>query len=291
MAIQLPARFLTPRLTLAAAFLVIIAAPSLRAQRHRDGVAFGDTAEWIDDCQGEGRRSYYDGDDRERHCEVRTTTVRAGGGTISMDAGQNGSIAIRGGDVETITVIAKIAATASTQGEAEAIAKQVKINVTPTQITSDGPDQTNHRNWYVSFDVIVPRSAAVIARTHNGGVSLEGLTGRSEAHAVNGPVSIYNMSGEVIGRTQNGPVVADLQGTKWQGAGLDLQTTNGPVNLRIPDGYNAHLETGTVNGPMRFDFPVTVQGNINRRLSLELGKGGPTIRAVTTNGPVVVRRT
>jgi len=291
MASQLPARFLTPRLTLAAAFLVIIAAPSLRAQRHRGGVAFGDTAEWIDDCQGEGRRGYYDGDDRERHCEVRTTTVRAGGGTISMDAGQNGSIAIRGGDVETITVIAKIAATASTQAEAEAIAKQVKITVTPTQITSDGPDQTNHRNWYVSFDVIVPRSAAVIARTHNGGVSLEGLTGRSEAHAVNGPVSIYNMSGEVIGRTQNGPVVADLQGTKWQGAGLDLQTTNGPVNLGIPDGYNAHLETGTVNGPMRFDFPVTVQGNINRRLSLELGKGGPTIRAVTTNGPVVVRRT
>jgi hypothetical protein len=291
MAIQPPVRFLTPRLTIVAALLVIIAAPSLRAQRHRDGVAFGDTAEWIDDCQGEGRRSYYDGDDRERHCEVRTTTVRAGGGPISIDAGQNGSIAIRGGDVETITVIAKIAATAGTQAEAEAIAKQVKIDVTPTEITSDGPDQTNHRNWYVSFDVIVPRAAAIVARTHNGGVSLEGLTGRSEAHAVNGPVSIHNMSGEVIGRTQNGPVVADLQGTKWQGVGLDLQTTNGPVNLGIPDGYNAHLETGTVNGPMRFDFPVTVQGNINRRFSVELGNGGPTIRAVTTNGPVVVRRT
>jgi hypothetical protein len=285
------ARWFTPRLTIASALLVCVAAPSLRAQRHREGIAFGDTAAWIDDCLDETRHSYYDNDDRERHCEVRTTTVRAGGGTISMDAGRNGSISIRGGDVETITVIAKIAATASTQGEADAIAKQVKINVTSTQIMSDGPDQTNHRNWYVSFDVIVPRSAGVMARTQNGGVSLEGLTGRSEAHAVNGPVSIHNMSGEVIGRTQNGPVVADLQGTKWQGVGLDLQTTNGPVNLRIPDGYNAHLETGTVNGPMRFDFPVTVQGRINRRLSFDLGSGGPTIRAVTTNGPVVVRRT
>ena len=284
-------RCFTPRLTIASALLLCVAAPTLRAQRHREGVAFGDTAAWIDDCLDETRHSYYDNDDRERHCEVRTTTVRAGGGTISMDAGRNGSISIRGGDVETITVIAKIATTASTQGEADAIAKQVKINVTPTQITSDGPDKTNHRNWYVSFDVIVPRAAAVMARTQNGGVSLEGLTGRSEAHAVNGPVSIHNMSGEVVGRTQNGPVVADLQGTKWQGVGLDLQTTNGPVDLRIPDGYNAHLETGTVNGPMRFDFPVTVQGRINRRLSFDLGSGGPTIRAVTTNGPVVVRRT
>ena len=291
MASPLSTRCFTPRLTIASALLLCVAAPTLRAQRHREGVAFGDTAAWIDDCLDETRHSYYDNDDRERHCEVRTTTVRAGGGTISMDAGRNGSISIRGGDVETITVIAKIAATASTQGEADAIAKQVKINVTPTQITSDGPDQTNHLNWYVSFDVIVPRAAAVMARTQNGGVSLEGLTGRSEAHAVNGPVSIHNMSGEVVGRTQNGPVVADLQGTKWQGVGLDLQTTNGPVDLRIPDGYNAHLETGTVNGPMRFDFPVTVQGRINRRLSFDLGSGGPTIRAVTTNGPVVVRRT
>jgi len=62
------------------------------------------------------------------------------------------------------------------------------------------------------------------------------------------------------------------------------------VNLYIPAGYNARLETGTVNGPMRFDFPVTVQGRITKQLSTDIGSGGPTIRAVTTNGPVVVRR-
>jgi DUF4097 and DUF4098 domain-containing protein YvlB len=290
MASRLLERFSTPRPTIALALLLIFTAPRLQAQHSRDGVAFGDTAAWLDDCLDEGRRGYY-GEDRERHCEVRTTTVRAAGGTISMNAGQNGSISIRGADVQTITVIAKIAATAYTQAEADDIAKHVTLTVTPTQITGDGPSQTNHRNWSVSFDVTVPRSAGVVARTQNGGVSLEGLTGRSEAHAVNGPVRIQDMSGEVIGRTENGPVMADLQGTKWQGVGLDLQTTNGPVNLRIPDGYNAHLETGTVNGPMQFDFPVTLQGRINRRLSLELGSGGPTIRAVTTNGPVVVRRT
>ena len=277
-------------ITIASALLLLCAAPQLHAQKHRDRVAFGDTASWLDDCLDDGHHGYDDGDDRERHCEVRTMTVRAGTGTISLDAGQNGGISIRGGDVQTITVIAKIAATARTQVEAAEIAKQVKIEVTPTRVTSDGPDQTNHRNWYVSFDVIVPRGASVNAQTHNGGVSLEGLTGRSEARAVNGPVTVTDMSGEVIGRTQNGPVVAYLKGTKWQGAGLDLQTTNGPVNLSIPDGYNAHLETGTVNGPMRFDFPVTVQGRIDRRLSLDIGSGGPTIRVVTTNGPVVVRR-
>lgn len=284
------ARLIMTRLA-AACVLLLLTTPALHAQHYHDRTEFGDTAAWLDDCEDEARHGYYDSDDaRERHCEVRTITVKATGGTISMDAGRNGSIAIRGADVSTITVIAKIVTTARTQAEADDVARQVKIDVTPTQVESDGPDQTNHRNWYVSFDVLVPRSASVAARTQNGGVFLEGLTGRSEAHAVNGPVSVREMSGDVIGRTQNGPVIAVLQGKKWQGAGLDLQTQNGPVNLSIPDGYNAHVETGTVNGPMRVDFPVTVQGQLNRRLSLDLGGGGPTIRVVTTNGPVVLRR-
>lgn len=274
-----------------ACVLLLFTAPALHAQRYRERLQFGDTAAWLDDCEDEGRHSYHDSDEaRERQCEVRTTTVRATGATISMDAGRNGSIAIKGADVGEITVIAKIVTTARTQAEADDVARQVTINVTSTQVGSDGPDQTNHRSWYVSFDVLVPRAASVSARTQNGGVFLEGLTGRSEAHAVNGPVSVREMSGHVIGRTQNGPVIAVLEGKKWQGAGLDLQTQNGPVNLSIPDGYNAHVETGTVNGPMRVDFPVTVQGQINRRLSLDLGSGGPTIRVVTTNGPVVLRR-
>ena len=275
----------------AIALLLLSAAPSLHAQRNRDRVAFGDTAAWLDDCEDETRHGYYRGDDaRARRCEVRTMTVNASGGTISMDAGRNGSISIRGADVATITVISKIVTTARTQAEADELGRQVKVSVTPTQIGSDGPDQLSRRNWHVSFDVVVPRSAAVVARTQNGGVTLEGLRGRSEAHAVNGPVNVRDMSGDVTGRTQNGPVIAELSGLRWEGKGLDLQTQNGPVNLSIPEGYNAHLETGTVNGPMQFDFAVTVQGRIDRRLSVDLGKGGPTIRAVTTNGPVVVRR-
>ena len=107
---------------------------------------------------------------------------------------------------------------------------------------------------------------------------------------MNGPVSVYEMAGDVTGRTQNGPINAELRGTKWEGAGLDLQTTNGPVVLNIASGYNAHLETGTVNGPMRIDFPMTIQGRITKRFSVDIGTGGPTVRAITTNGPVVVRR-
>lgn len=249
--------------------------------------AFGDTAAWIAECRNEDNRG---SDDRERHCEARTTSVRATGGRIVIDAGQNGGVAVRGGDGSEIRVVAKIVTTAPTAAEAAEMARAVTVSVSPNSVGSDGPSQRGRRSWYVSFDVIVPKGSDVSVETRNGPISLEGLTGRAEARAVNGPLSIRDMSGDVTGRTTNGPVTAELSGTSWTGRGLDLQTTNGPVTLYIPEGYNAHLETGTVNGPMRFDFPVTVQGRISRRLSADIGSGGATIRATTTNGPVVVRR-
>ena len=92
------------------------------------------------------------------------------------------------------------------------------------------------------------------------------------------------------GRTTNGGVEAELTGDTWEGTGLDLETTNGGVRLRIPEDYSARLETGTVNGGIDIDFPVTVQGRIGREFSTTLGGGGPLLRAETTNGHVRISR-
>jgi hypothetical protein len=71
---------------------------------------------------------------------------------------------------------------------------------------------------------------------------------------------------------------------------LDVKTTNGGIVMSVPANYSAHLETGTVNGSLQIGFPVTVQGNITRELAVNLGSGGPTIRARTTNGGVRINR-
>ena len=38
--------------------------------------------------------------------------------------------------------------------------------------------------------------------------------------------------------------------------------------MSVPENYSAHLETGTVNGHLSIDFPVTVQGRISRELAV-----------------------
>jgi len=273
------------RLTTTLIVLTLLAASPLHAQRNRGGIV--DTATWLEDCRS---GEYRWGDrDRARECEVRRSAIAAPTGRVSIDAGENGDIKVVGGSADSMIVVARVAATGNTSDDALAIARQIRIEVTPTSVRATGPSTGDNRHWAVSFDVVLPRGADVSATAHNGGVYLEGLSGKVDASAVNGPVSVYGMAGDVRGRTENGPITAELRGTKWDGAGLDLQTENGPVTLNIAKGYNAHLETGTVNGPMRIDFPVTLQGRITRRISVDIGSGGPTVRAVTTNGPVVVR--
>ena len=69
-----------------------------------------------------------------------------------------------------------------------------------------------------------------------------------------------------------------------------METHNGGVKLTVPSNYSAELETGTVNGGLQIDFPITVTGFLSRRLTTTLGAGGTKIRAITTNGGVSIRR-
>jgi DUF4097 and DUF4098 domain-containing protein YvlB len=116
------------------------------------------------------------------------------------------------------------------------------------------------------------------------------VEGRIEARTVNGGVKFTNLAGEVTGRTSNGGVEVDLSGATWVGAGLDVETSNGGVRIRIPEQYSARLEAGTVNGGFEIDFPLTVQGRIDREVAANIGAGGPLIRVRTNNGGLKVSK-
>jgi hypothetical protein len=51
--------------------------------------------------------------------------------------------------------------------------------------------------------------------------------------------------------------------------------------VSIPEAYSAKFETGTVHGRLRIDFPLTVQGRLDRHLTATLGAGGARVRATT----------
>lgn len=238
---------------------------------------------WLDDC-----RNHQDAD--ERYCEVRTSTVAATP-RLSVDGRENGSVSVHGWDKSQIQIVAMIEVQDRDGGDGQAIAKDISIETANGDVHAEGPrDLGRRRNWAVSYEVWVPRQTELRLDAHNGGISLDNVDARVEMETMNGGIRLTDVAGDVRGTTTNGGVSADLSGDKWNGAGLDLRTTNGSVRLSVPSTYNARLETGTVNGGMNIDFPVTVQGSIRREITTQLGNGGAAIRAMTTNGSVSIRR-
>jgi hypothetical protein len=237
-------------------------------------------------CDDDGDR----GDDNERHCEVREASWPGSSARTDVDASPNGGIDVRGWDRPEVKVQAKVVAMAQTAGEAGDLAGQVQIETGGT-IHATGPKGTRHSHWWVSYRLWVPRKASLGLRSVNGGISVREVAGAVEFETTNGGISLEAVGGRVQGRTTNGGLDIRLAGSGWAGEGLDVTTTNGGVTLGVPVDYNARIETGTTNGGLQVDFPVTLQGRIDRKhLSFEVGKGGPLVRAVTTNGGVTVRK-
>jgi DUF4097 and DUF4098 domain-containing protein YvlB len=236
-------------------------------------------------------------DRQSRSCEVREQTV-AYGGQLTVDGGANGGVSIKGWDNGSVLVRSRVESWADDEGTAKSIAAQIHVNFSAGQISATGPDTTNSRgdhgqNWSVSYEVFVPRSADLSLKAHNGGISIADVRGNIRFDTKNGGVNLKNLAGDVEGVTTNGGLNVTLSGNRWDGNKLDARTTNGGINISMPAGYNAHFETATVNGHLNANFDMTVHGNLSevtKKLSTDIGSGGPTIHVETTNGGVNVKK-
>lgn len=210
--------------------------------------------------------------------------------TDSIDPGVNGSVKVHGWSQADVLVKACVQTAADTESEAQALVPQISIAQGAGQIEPSGPSNNEHRYWSVSYEVWVPNSSNLDLKAHNGSIRVETVHGAIRFHTVNGSVSLADVGGDVNGSTVNGSLSIDLAGNAWNGSGLDAETTNGSVNLNLPEHYSAQVDASTVNGRVKVDFPVTISGEIGRNMSFQLGNGGPTIKAKTVNGSVHIGR-
>jgi hypothetical protein len=229
------------------------------------------------------------GNDREGFCEVRQFTLPASGSTLTVDAAPNGGIQVEGAARSDVQVWARVVATASTQARARALAAAVIINPTAVQVEARGPQRADNESWHVSYRLAVPHQTPLSLSTTNGGISIRDVEGKIEFNTVNGGVKLVAVGGDVRGRTMNGGVSIELEGATWRGEGLDVETSNGGVNLQIPEQYSAQLEASTRNGRLNADIPMNVEGRV-RNVTTTLGGGGATIRVRTANGGVRITR-
>jgi DUF4097 and DUF4098 domain-containing protein YvlB len=227
-----------------------------------------------------------------RSCDVREESL-SGISSLDVDSGGNGGIRVRGIAGTATRVRFRVVGNASDDRDAREIVQQVRVTTDAGRIRVTGPRSRNDEWWNVEVEIEAPRDLPMTLTTSNGGIALEGTAGRARFDTQNGGVALRNVSGDVRGRTVNGGVSIALEGSQWQGAGLDVETTNGGVRMELPSNYNAELHTETNNGGIDIDFPVTVRGRLSdmrRRIDTTIGSGGAPLRVRTVNGGVSIAR-
>src|SRR5690242_21844459 len=113
----------------------------------------------------------WNGERRQNHCEIREQTVPAGG-AITVDAGRNGGVAVKGWERNEILVRTKVQTAAPSKAEAEQLAKEVRIETGSLRIHAEGPDNRDNFYWSTSYEIFVPRRSDISVEAHNGGISI-----------------------------------------------------------------------------------------------------------------------
>lgn len=228
--------------------------------------------------------------DRGRACEVRDTRLPAPVGALTVDASPNGGISVEGWDQADVLVRAVVQTYGDTDAEAKALLPSVQVRAAGTSVSAEGPLRGNDdrgQGWSVSFRIWAPRATALALSARNGGISVRAMRGESRFTTENGGVTLDDVAGQVVGTTRNGGVNVRLSGAQWDGAGLDVETTNGGVTLTAPANFSAALEVATVNGGIRSDFPAAMPSDRrSREVRATLGSGGPLLKLRTVNGGV-----
>jgi len=156
-------------------------------------------------------------------------------------------------------------------------------------VSSESGNWWHGRRSKINFDVQVPRGVRLNAMTTNGRVHCLNLDSVVQAATTNGDVEV-STSEWASAKTTNGGVRVSMGNAKWSGE-LELETTNGSVEVTLPSSAEFSVHAGTTNGGISSDFPVTVQGKFGpKSLTGTVGGGGRELKLATTNGGIDLKK-
>jgi hypothetical protein len=222
----------------------------------------------------------------------------ARGKTVVIE-NRNGNLTVTGWDRDSVDVVAEVEVKGRRRSDLERTLEDIRIRIEPKAdrvvIEADSPDFEGgsgfwdwifgkHLQMSIDFHVRIPERSDASMETTNGNVSAEGLQGKLSLGSTNGNVEAAGVHGSVDASTTNGNAEVNCAGLKADDR-ISCTTTNGDASAVVPVDTQAEVELSTVNGQVRCDLPVTVQGGISdRRIRGRIGQGGGSIRIGTVNG-------
>jgi DUF4097 and DUF4098 domain-containing protein YvlB len=207
------------------------------------------------------------------------------GGTLHLE-NVNGSVDVRAWDRNEVEIHAVKSARRSA---ADLDLVSIETKSTPGRVdvsTKYPPDQGV--DVTVEYQIHVPRRALLeTIATVNGNVRVTDVDGSGQLRTVNGDVEVYDCAGGFSARSTNGSVHEELQ--RLGANALSLETMNGSVLLAIPASAGAQLDAQSLNGEIRTEKPVMMNGSFGHgSFRGKLGAGGAPLKIRTVNGAIQI---
>jgi hypothetical protein len=238
--------------------------------------------------------------------ETITLSRREAKGLV-LEGSRHGGVTVRGADTDTFAVTACTAAAGDDEASARAALAKVSLRSAGGHVSIEGPEG---ERWTGFLIVTAPRDAdlsveasngpvsltdlagALTVKASNGPVSLSNLTGSAEVDAANGPVSLKGSSGDIRIHAVNGPLTVVLNGTRWDGKGLEADAKNGPLTLKVPDDFASGVRVET-SAHSPFSCRAAACGGARRQDGdrtrlFEIGTQNAVVKLSNVNGPVSI---
>jgi DUF4097 and DUF4098 domain-containing protein YvlB len=244
----------------------------------------------------------------------------------------DGSIEIRTWDKPDVQVV--VEKRGRDKEHVAAIDVKASQNGNRIEVTVSEPKDGDGINFHVSHRsakliVSLPVSSDVSARSGDGSIDIEQVTGRVQLHSGDGSIRGRSLAGDVNAhsgdgsikfesvngtlnvdtgdgsialdgmltnvhaRSGDGSVTIHAEPGSTANADWDITTGDGSVTLAVPDGFGAELDAHTGDGGIRMeDITLSnVTGKIGRNtLRGRLGQGGRNVKVRTGDGSITVRR-
>ncbi len=207
----------------------------------------------------------------------------------------NGAIDVSRGENSQVQVDVIKRASGIDQATAEAALDRVKVSMiqkgNSLVIKAEALDNPPG-NFGASVVISVPAAAELKLDTSNGHVLCEQVAGNITAHSSNGKIEIIGGSGELGLSTSNGAIEMDATDAvvnartsngriKFRGSLADdaqqFKTSNGRIQLTLPDDAEFRLNAHTSNSRVNCKFPIkAADGRERSRNSRESSARAPT---------------
>jgi len=259
----------------------------------------------------------------ERSDEIRRDfrLSASGGSRLLVVDNVLGAVTVRAGSPgDAIRVVIRREASARRADRLDLAFTEVELAVEETtgrlELIQDGPFRCHEgrrgrwgRNcdWNPDYDLVwnweieVPADLDVeIGTVNDGDVQIDGVRGHVTAQNVNGAVALEGLAGELEAQTVNGPITAAWASAPT--APASLQTVNGEIEIRVPEGSGFEVSFDTLNGDLWSDLEVAAAPTratasrgrsgsykLGRDSAVRVGAGGPRFDCQTVNGDILLR--